>query len=150
MSLATVRAAIVAKLTAISGIGRVHNYERFATTNSAFAELYASAGKILGWHVRRVSDETRFLSFGLREVATNWEILGYASLSDADATEIALDTLVESIRAAFLADDTLGGAVVTITTPNAAGVQLADSGPVMFAGVLCHSVRLTLRTVSTA
>lgn len=149
MSLEAIRAAIVAKLNAVPGIGRVHRYERFAATNAKFVELYANGDQILGWHVRRVAAETKPVSFDHAEEATSWEIRGYASLSDANESEIELDALVEAIRAAFLADDTLGGAVETCSTQSAAGLQLVDSGPVMFAGVLCHGVRLTLRTVET-
>ncbi len=115
MSLETVRAAIVAKLNAVPGIGRVHSYERFAATNAKFVELYATGDKILGWHARRVAAETKPVSFDVHEDATSWEIRGYASLADANESEIAMDTLVESIRAAFLADDTLGGALLMVT-----------------------------------
>lgn len=150
MSLSAVRAAIVAKLNAVPGIGRVHNYERFAATNSKFIELYANDDdQILGWHVRRVATASQFITFNRWKETTSWEIRGYAGLNDAAASELALDELVELIRAAFRADDTLGGVVDTCTTNEAAGVQLADSGPVMFAGVLSNSVRLSLRTVST-
>ena len=147
MSLETIRAAIVDKLDSIPGIGRVHSYERFASTNAKFVELYATGGQIRGWHVRRVATTQTSYAVGRWQTVHVWEVRGYVSLSDADASEIALDALVESIRAAFHADDSLGGVVDTCERPDSAGVQLVDSGPVMFAGVLCHGVRLKLYTV---
>jgi len=150
VSLATIRAAIVAKLNTVSGIGVVHDYERYASQAADFRTLYLTGGQILGWHVRRVSVSSKFIAYGEWEETNSWEIRGYAGLNDADASEIAMDNLVEAIRAAFRADDDLGGVVDSCTTPDAAGIQLTSSVPVMFAGVLCHGVLLSLRTVSTA
>jgi hypothetical protein len=149
MSLETIRAAIVAKLNAIPGIGLVHGYERFASGEKDFRAMYSNGSRILGWHVRRVATEETSVALGRWQTIHRWEIRGYAGLSDADASEIAMDNLMEAIRDAFRADDSLGGAVDTCTRPDAAGIQIADSGPVMFAGVLCHGVRLTLRTVQS-
>lgn len=148
MSLATIRAAIVATLNTVPDIGRVHDYQRYATAQK-FIELYATGGKIRGWYVRRATRASRFISYGKWEVTNSWEVRGYASLSDADASEIALDNLVESICAAVLADETLGGAVESCTTREGSGLQLTDSGAVKLVDVLCHSVGLRLQTVTT-
>ena len=58
-----------------------------------------------------------------------------------------LDRLIEAVRVAFRHDETLGGVVETTMSDGRAGPQLDDSGPAMFAGVLCHHARLTLSTV---
>jgi len=42
-TLATIRAAIVAKLNTVAGIGQVHNYERFARAEKDFRALYETA-----------------------------------------------------------------------------------------------------------
>lgn len=147
MSLETIRVAIVAKLQSIPGIGLVHGYERFARSEKEFRDVYSTDGQILGWHVRRVATSETSGGFGIWRATHRWEIRGYAGLNDAAASEIALDELVEAIRDAIRADDNLGGVVDTCSLPDASGAQLDDSGPVMFAGVLCHGVRLTLHTV---
>jgi len=71
------------------------------------------------------------------------------SLDDADSTELTFDTLIESIRDAFRDDDSLGGLIfstVIDNKSNQAGVQVDETAPVLFAGVLCHSARLSLTT----
>lgn len=151
--LTTIRSAIMAKLQSIPEIGRVHDHERFARGEKEFREMYESGGRILGWHLRRVS--TRQVSLcmddpGITSETHTWEIRGFMALSDAadaSASEIVLDELIEAIRETFREDDTLGGVVTTCVTEAGAGVQLEDSGPVMFAGVLCHSARMALRTM---
>jgi hypothetical protein len=146
--LTTIRNAIVALLEGVAGIGRVHAYERYATNDRGFRDLYdAGAGKILGWHVRRVATRDDALGVGAMGTTHTWRVVGIRALEDAEASELELDDLVERIRAAGRDDDTLAGAVATITIDQRAGFELVDSGPVMFAGVLCHRVVLKLTTV---
>lgn len=115
MSLATIRAVILTTLQAIPNIGQVHNYERFAKGEKDFRALYQSVpdGPILGWHVRRVSTEQTALDVDdpdQRQDRHTWEIRGFMALSDADASELTFDALIEAIREAFRLDDTLGDA----------------------------------------
>lgn len=149
--IATIRAAIVATLTAIPDIGVVHSHERYAKAEKDFRELYLAGERILGWNVRRTATRERVTDRDdpdVRMEEHTWTLRGYMSLADAEASELAFDALIESVRAAFRADDTLGGTVYTCVTDEAAGIQVVDSGPVMLSGVLCHSARLTLTTVS--
>jgi len=144
--LATIRAAIVAKLQGVPGIGLVHDYERFAKSNSDFQTLYTTAGALLGWHVRRVRTVERERGIGTYTTDHLWRIAGFMALVDGAASEKAFDDLVEAIRTAFRADDELGGVVGTCIHEEFAGIRLDDSGPVMFAGVLCHGARMSLLT----
>lgn len=149
MSTTAIRDQIVAKLTTVAGIGLVHRFQRYATKQSDFKALYESGGKVLGWFVRRVSvTEREDVSSYNREV-TRWRIEGVMSLDDAAETEIAFDNLIDAARDAFRADETLGGVVETTVVDGQAGLQLEDSGPAMFAGVLCHHARLSLATVGS-
>lgn len=150
MSLETVRAAIVERLAAVPGIGRVHEYERFAASETAFRTLYSYTGadhkpRLLGWHVRRAANAERRDDYVHDEVIT-WRIRGFMALEDESASEIAFDALIEAVRAAFRADHNLAGACASTDYNDLAGLQLDESGPVMFAGVLCHGVTLTLYT----
>lgn len=140
---APIRAAIVAKLKSVAGIGQVFGYERYAKTDKDFRELYAANDRVLGWHVRRVArrEDAQF-----NEVMTDWELRGFMSLEDATASELAFDDLVDSICDAWRADPTLDGLVLYPRDTALVVPELADAGPALFAGVLCHSARLKLTT----
>lgn len=147
MSLETIRAAIVARLNTVPGIGRVYGYERFASGEKLFRDLYASAGRILGWYVRRVARRATRTADATYEVQYDWQVRGFLSLEDAGASELAFDALIEAAIESLNSDPTLGGLVADTTTERGAGAQLSDAGPVMFTGVLCHGATLTLTTV---
>jgi len=143
-----IRNAIATKIAAVPNIGQVHGYERFAKAEKDFRTLYASADRILGWNVRRASRKETSLAMGRWDITNKWQIKGFLSLDDAAESELVFDRLVEAICDAFRADENLGGIVDTtvMENPNVSGIQVEDSGPVMFSGVLCHSARLTLFT----
>jgi hypothetical protein len=143
-----VRAAIVAKLQAVPGVGVVHPYERYVEKPGKFLELFTVDGRVAGWIVRRVAEREMADSSAFNRVETDWELRGYASLLDAEQSELSFDSTVDRVRDAFRSDQSLGGVVTGLSASAAVGLQLADSGPVMFAGVLCHSARLTLTTIS--
>jgi len=142
-----IRDAIVAKLQTVAGIGVVHGFERYAEQVPKFKDLYVQGGKVNGWLVRRASWRREPFSNERRMVITRWQIRGYASLVDAEQSELAFDLVLDHIADAFDADETLGDLLYASDADNLAGIQLEDSGPVMFAGVLCHSARLALTTV---
>lgn len=145
-TIAQVRAAIVGVMSGVAGIGRVHGYERYAKREAAFKDLFASGGQIRGWVVRRVATAEDSPAVGRYTITHRWQVRGYMSLDDEAASETAFDDLLEAVRDAFRADETLGGVVASINVGEVAGLQVDDSGPVMFAGVLCHAVRCTLLT----
>jgi len=155
-TLTQIRDAIHGKLSGVSGMGVVHKYERYAKEASALALLYytgaAGSRRLHGWFIRRRAKRVTSPAEGRLAVVNEWMLRGYMSLDDADATELTFDALTEAIGAAFAADETLGG-VVSATVigddngaDGVAGVQVEDSGPVLFAGVLCHSARLKVFT----
>ena len=81
-------------------------------------------------------------------VLTQWRIRGFMALSDAAGTEKTFDDLIDAAADAFRADPTLGGVVFSTLNPQSdeTGLQLVQSRPVLFAGVLCHSAELNLYT----
>ena len=149
-TLAAIRAAIKTKLSSVTDVGVVHDYERYATREAEFRSLYEwpspGGGQIRGWNFRRLSTRETSPAIGRYVVDHGWVIRGYLSLDDSAATEKTFDDLVEAIRDAFRADETLGGVVAATVVDGDAGAQVPDSGPVIFAGVLCHSARLQLTT----
>lgn len=144
---AAIRAAIVATIAAVPLVGRVHERERYAKTESQLLAHYGQGKDVLGWFVRRVGFRREAMSTMRVRIITQWQIRGYASFVDDRASETAFDDLVDAIAEAFERDDTLGGLVESIDGDGASGLQQTDAGPVMFAGVLCHAARLSLTTV---
>lgn len=147
MSLELIRYAITTKLAGLD-IGPVHSWERYAATNTGLLALYSTDGVLGGWYVRRVRTSESSPSLGRHVERIEWEIRGFLGLQDAVATELQFDAQIEAIRAAFRADETLGGVVASTVSDDAAGIQVEDSGPVMFAGVLAHAARLRLITIT--
>lgn len=152
-SVETLRAAIKAKLLAVADIGQVHDYERYLKDQSKLASLYASTAqvgnRIYGWYLRRVRTAEQLVDAGRNYEDHFWRLRGFMSLDDGDASEKKFDIQIEAIRDAFRADLTLGGICETHfkeANGEQAGLQLEESEPVLFAGVLCHSARLGLIT----
>ena len=149
----TVRQTICDVLQSVPNIGIVHDRERFATNLADLKLLYFSAphNQVRGWFVRRVRvRETGILQPVYLEVV-NWRIQGVMGFDDAGASELVLEQLVEAARDAFRANPSLNGTVTKIGLLPASsdrGLQQEDFGPVMFGGVLCHGVRLSLTTTT--
>lgn len=144
-----IRQAIAAKLQSVVGIGNVFEFERFCDKEKPFRDLYAAGASLEGWHIRRVG---RREDAANNEVFTDWEIRGFKALADADETELIFDDRIDAINDAFRADPTLGRVVLYPKDDAPVVPELADSGPVMFSGVLCHAckLKLTTRTVDDA
>lgn len=143
-----IRDAIAAAMATIPDIGKVQKFERFAKAEKEFKVFYEHQGQIRGWNIRRITRNENSQGLGISNVVNKWRISGFMSMADADASELVFDDLVEAVCAKFRADEMLGGLIAGtwLENPNVAGVQVEDSGPVMFAGVLCHSARLILYT----
>lgn len=145
-----IRAAIVARLSAVPNVGRVHAFERFATTEAAFRALYTegqnAGARLLGWHVRRLARrQTR--DNGLRVVETTWSITGMMALNDAAQSELFFDALVEAVCDAFDASPLSPGVLAQDASGQRFGAQVETLEPVMFCGVLCHRAGLSLSTL---
>jgi hypothetical protein len=149
MSSATIRAAIAAKIATVPDIGKVHAFERYATRQNDFRDLYTTGGKLLGWFVQWKGAEERPRATDHNTEILRWEITGFMALEDGEQSEIAFGSLIDQLRTAFRNDETLGGAVETIEVDNRFGLQVDGIEPVNFSGVLCHRARLSLVTEST-
>lgn len=158
-TLAQHRAAIVTAMASVPDMGVVHDRERYASSNTAFQQLYLytpAGGKqqLRGWWLRRSGTAEHSANTRRTVNVHTWTVRGYMAFNDADASELVLDDLVEQFRAVVRADPTLGGVCqpgpLVGGEDRTDGVQVVDAGPVTFAGVLCHSVVLQLRTWSFA
>lgn len=156
VTLEQIRVAIRDRMQTVANVGVIHGYERYAKVEADFAALYTvSTGNVKsdlrGWFIRRVT--TRDYEYLRTHTRTeiDWQVRGFMALVDKNASEIAMDDLIEKMRAAFARDLTLGGLVEDQRAEGQPrGLQLAESGPFMFAGYLCHGVRLDLMTTHFA
>lgn len=144
------RIAIVDMLEAVAGIGIVHPEEPYAKTQAAFQAAYQweqpdGSKQLRGWFLRRTGTSEVTLGVGRVLNSFNWRIQGFMALQ-TPGSGIEFDELVESIRKAFRNDETLGGVAQPGPLNKPTGVQVVDSSPVMFAGVLCHGAALQLQT----
>lgn len=151
-TLETARAAIVAKLAALA-VGVIHDHEPYAADVARLKALYLdpAAACLAGWFVQRTATREVRTAIGRSVEFVDWRIRGYRALSEADASELEFDARIETIRDAFRGDPTLGGAVADSSNgedEGPEGVQLEESGPVLFAGVLCHAATLRLTTMN--
>jgi hypothetical protein len=149
MSTSTIRAAIAATISGISGIGLVHEFERYSKRQSDFVEFFTEGRKLLGWIVQRRGTEERAAAVDYNRVIDRWEITGFMALEDAAQTELTFNTKIDEIRDAFRSDETIGGVVESIQVNGLYGVQVDGIEPVMFGATLCHRARLSLSTVTT-
>lgn len=148
-----IRAAIAEKIFSLDKTVAVHEYERYAKSNSDLVAMYksgddAATARLHGWHIRNIATREVFVDTGRWSIWHTWRIRGFMSLDDKNETEKLFDTFIESIRDAFRTDDSLGGLLFSCTEPdgNVNGVQKLNAMPVFFGGVLCHSAELGLTT----
>jgi hypothetical protein len=139
MSESTVRAGIYELVGAISDIGIVHDYERWAADSARFIDLFKTTidgvAQIRGVEITRGSaaeDETP-------ERKHTYKLKCYMGLKDEDATEKTFNTIVEAICDAFRADQTIGGVAGGHDYAQVATIELR-----MFGSVLCHYAELAV------
>jgi hypothetical protein len=154
--LSIIRAVLTAQMAGVPDIGQVHDRERFHKNEASFRALYVTtpAGKpeqLRGWWLARTATQEVTVSNCTVMNVHTWQWRGYMAFADEQATALEFDELIETYRALVRQNPTLGG--VCEQNPmdggsDADGVQVLDSGPVMFCGVLCHSALLELKTWS--
>ncbi|WP_423458031.1 hypothetical protein [Ottowia sp. VDI28] len=157
-TLAASRQALLEVLRAVPAVGVVHDCEVYASEDKGFkaayrytntdasADAFAAEPHIRGWYIRR---------FATAEVNANarilnehtWHVRGYMSLKSAIDSELIFDELIERMRDAARMHGTMGvSSALGASTAQERGVQVINAGPVLFAGVLCHSAVLELKT----
>ncbi len=143
------REAIATTLETVANIGVVHRFERYAKNSKDMRAFYQWQSEIRGWFIRRETSGETSRNLGSGVEIIRWQVRGLMSLNDAAQSELTFDDLIESVRDAVRADETLGGAVDGTVLPanGEAGIQVIDSGPAMFANTLVHACRLRLNTV---
>lgn len=143
-----IRTAIADILKSVPQIGRVHLSEPYVTNQKLKALYVDETLQVLrGWFVRRESDATAANYHGHASEETRWAILGFSAFNDKVDSEAEFDALLDQIKAAFAADDSLGGLVQMCgqaVEGGLSGIQIEDQGPALLAGETTHAVRLVL------
>lgn len=133
MSLSAIRDRIKTILQGVTGIGVVHDYERWDANWTEMLAHYKSSGVLNGWAITRRGTSEDWDNMPVVERYHNFEISGIYSLSDATASEKTFQNLVDAVAAALRNDQTLGGACIVAGPVNVEAVE-----PRMFGSVLCH------------
>lgn len=151
-ALATTRTALYTLVAGVPGIGQVHDRERYVREEAKFRQLYTAringADQLRGWWLRRSASMERTLGIGRRMEVHTWHLRGYMALGDDTGSELVFDELVEALRDAVRSTADAGGVPwqpAPFDSPTD-GLQVLESGPVLFCGVLCHSALLELKT----
>jgi len=157
-TLAASRAALLALLSDVPAVGVVHPCERLADGEEGFKRAYlhkhtdpatdgfGATAHIRGWYIRRTATSEVTANGSILNEHT-WLVRGYMSFNDAISSELIFDDLVERMRDAVRVDGTLGlPGLLGSGVSDERGIQVESAGPVFFAGVLCHSAALRLKT----
>lgn len=144
--LAAIRAAIVATIQGVPGIGIVHGRRRNLRSQADVRAAALADGKVNVWMVTREATAETSPDLGGGVTVHRWAIRGFRQFDDGEGGELAMDDLIEAIRDAFRASEDLGIPGLTTVTGDAAGIQVADTVPVVLGGYLCAACTLHLFT----
>lgn len=140
MSMEVQRAQIQTILSAVSGVGRVHEYVRWITTEEQLKALAVDGdGKVNIWMITRAATAAETGDKTQDERTHNWKIIGFRALEDDVGSELVFQDTVENVCTAFRSKFRLND-----TAFNTEPMQVKEVGHRMYAGVLCHYCKLTM------
>jgi hypothetical protein len=142
MSETAIRAQIKTNLEAVTGIGVVHNYERYSRSFAQFLSLMTSSGTVNGWMIHREANSNTRQVGGRIERYHTYRIFGIYEMDDASASEVTLQALLELIYAAFIDDPRLSG-----TAAGTEPIQIESIDADEFGGRLYHTAELILEVM---
>lgn len=138
MSEANNRTGIYNTLSAVTGVGKVYDYERWTADWNTFITLFkdTSTSKILGWEISQKAPVNEDRTSVKRRT---YSIKGYMGVNDAVATEKTFAGLIDAIAAVFRADQSLGAMV---HGHDYIQVDILDTRS--FGSVMCHYAELSI------
>jgi hypothetical protein len=141
MSDEAIRLKIKEVIERVSGVGIVHEYERWTIDWNKFITIFKdpASSKIIGWEITRQAAPGIYIAHGQEEISAAYIIHGFMGLQDADRTDIKFNALIELIRDQFRIDWTMGG---LNPGPQGFNVQLIDVRT--FGSVLCHYCEIVI------
>ena len=148
MSLDTVRTEMKTIIEAVSGIGKVHDYERYTHDWKKYEQLFTKADKVNTWQIERPTF-SRYVhgsqgpTAGVERVIHDFIIRGFYALSDELASEKTFQDIVEAVCQAFRNKPTLND--------KAEMIKISSDSPVTgrifkdyLGAVLCHIVEISI------
>lgn len=150
MSEALIRAQIKATLETVSGIGVVHDYERYSRSIADFRSIMTKSGSttVNGWVVSRESTESHQATLGPKgqiERTHTFRLAGVYELDDAAGSEKTFQALLDAIFAAFKAVSTLNGTCISHRQIQIDSVTVTKDGEL--GDDLYHTAELTLEVL---
>jgi hypothetical protein len=154
MSYSAIVAKIKTRLDAVTGVGPVHGYARWAVNWDNFLSMFSESGKINGWTISRQSATMHRTAYSEVQKAHIFVLSGLYGLDDANNSEAVFNGLLDAVQTAFKGDPTLGGSAVTINPevgPMAGlyGLQIELIENRLFGSVLCHFAECRLCAIET-
>jgi hypothetical protein len=157
VALDTIQDEIKNILEGVSGIGMVHDYERWADTWEKLLELFRDSNKkINGWTFTRRTTKRQRTTLGETEKAHIFVLQGIYSLNDADGSEKVFQNIIENVVEAFDENQTLNDTCLSINPDwgpmdGAVGVQVDLVENRMFGKtkILCHFADCRLCALET-
>ncbi len=148
MALSTIREQIKVILASVSGIGVVHEYERFSDTWTKFLDLFKDENdKINGWTIsRKSSSQTEFAQGNDLGRLHRFILTGFYGLQDGQATELKFQDLIEAIVTKFNSYNNLNGTCFSISPEpgETSGIQVDIVENRIIGNFLCHYTELSL------
>ena len=134
------RARIKTDLQAVSGIGQVHDYERFSNDPTSFVSFFVSGGLVNGWTIV-VGMESAWSSGHEVDRFYRVTIRGYRVVNDAAASARSFDEEIDGVMTALENDWHLNHLVENLE----GGIDATDPEYRVFGEALCHYIEIKAR-----
>jgi hypothetical protein len=144
MALAARLSEIKTVLSAVSGIGTVHDYIRFARRWSTILDQFKKSDRINATMISRTASASRQVTLGETERAHVFAVSSVYGLADASATEKTFQNLIDAQYAAFQAYELTWNLSGITSHPDwgpmsgAVGLQIDAIDIRLFGETLCH------------
>lgn len=135
-----IRARVKTDLLTVTGIGQVHDYERWTNDPTTFVSFFVSAGLVNGWTVV-VGMESSWSSGHEVDRFYRVTIRGYRVVNDAAASAKSFDEEIDGAMTALENDWHLSHLVENLE----GGITATDPEHRIFGEVLCHYIELSAR-----
>jgi hypothetical protein len=141
-----VRDAVVAKIGAVSGVGKVYGYLRLVTSEAAIAADMVTDDRLNYWAIAPAGGDPHIYERHTTSHGKHiyqYDVHAYYALDESGASEQAFTTIVEAVMADFETGDKKLNGVVEVA--ECGPLQWRESDQRMLVNVLCHHARLSLR-----
>jgi hypothetical protein len=143
----SLRASIISVLEGVTDVGEVHGRERFTADPAKFLDLFktliGSTTQIRAWLIlRERADPIEDTAFGEVRRRHLFVLQGLLGFQDSTDTYGTLQTLVDTVMAAFDAQTTLSASGVIVRSVGPCTLRAFEN--VQFGSTLCHRCEIEL------